>query len=104
MAISFQTRTELIQGAKAREWGEQRFLKLRHILDSTPTVYPDPDVVETHAELYAQCRLTGHALHDKIHTGDRWVASCAIAKSFPLLSGDNLYEDAPLLSLLTTEP
>jgi predicted nucleic acid-binding protein len=52
------------------------------------------------ATLTAACRRAGHALHDKVHTADRWVAAAAIAKRFPLLSGDAIYAAAPGLTLL----
>lgn len=42
----------------------------------------------------------GHALAAKVHTADRWIASCAIAKSIPILSGDTLLDDAPDLTPL----
>jgi len=44
---------------------------------------------------------TPTALHAKIHTADRWVAACAVAKGLPLLSGDGIYQGAPGVSLLT---
>ncbi len=59
----------------------------------------DDEVIEAYAELTAVCRQTGHALQHKINTGDRWVASCAIAKDLPLLAGDAIYLNAPNLSL-----
>jgi hypothetical protein len=52
------------------------------------------------ARFYAECRRIGHSLHDKHHTGDRWVAACAIAKDVDLLAGDDIYRDAPGLRLL----
>ncbi|MDR1999769.1 MAG: hypothetical protein LBQ06_07540 [Frankiaceae bacterium] len=98
--ISFQTRTELLSGAVAGSWGQRRMTELRGILDRTPTIRADNDVIDAHAALYAECRRTGHALHDKKHTGDRWVAASAIGKGIPLLAGDGIYRDAPGLRLL----
>lgn len=100
VAISFQTRAEAIQGALLQHWGGPRMEALYRILDKTPTVYVDNDVVEEHAQLFADCRQNGHPLHGKIHTADRWVASCAIAKDFPLLSGDAIFEGVPKIELL----
>lgn len=99
--ISFQTRTELLGGAAADGWGERRATELRKILDQTPTVGVDDEVIDAHAALYAECRRVGHALHDKPHTGDRWVAACAIAKGVPLLAGDGIYRNAPNLALVS---
>ncbi|MEK8069657.1 PIN domain-containing protein [Rhodococcoides navarretei] len=56
--------------------------------------------MDAYASLTAACRRVGHALHDKIHTGDRWIAACAISKEVPLLSLDGIYAGAPDLALL----
>lgn len=98
--ISFQTRTELLAGAIADGWGKRRATELRAILDRTPTIGVDDEVIDAHAALYAECRRVGHALHDNAHTGDRWVAACAVAKGLPLLAGDGIYQTVPGLTLL----
>lgn len=98
--ISFQTRSEVLAGALANAWGERRLGDLRALLDQTPTIRADNEVIEAHALLYAECRRTGHALHNGKHTGDRWIAACAVAKEVELLAGDGIYEGAPGLRLL----
>lgn len=98
--ISFQTRSEVLAGALARNWGTQRILDLREILDQTPTIGVDDAVIDAYALLTAECRRAGHGLQDKSHTGDRWVAACAISKDVPLLAGDDIYRNAPGLTLL----
>ena len=98
--ISFQTRSELLGGALVNQWGSRRLNDLRDILDQTPTIRADNEVIDAHAQLLAECRRTGHALHAKEHTGDRWIAACAIAKSAGLLAGDGIYQGAPNLTLL----
>lgn len=98
--ISFQTRAELLEGAVADGWGERRAAALRAILDRTPTIGVDDEVVDAHAALYAECRRVSHPLHDKRNTADRWVAACAVAKGLPLLAGDGIYQAVPGLTLL----
>jgi predicted nucleic acid-binding protein len=98
--ISFQTRAELLSGAIADGWGERRVSKLRAILDLTPTIGVDDEVIDAHAALFAECRRVGHALHAKVHTGDRWIAACAIAKALPLVAGDGIFVSAPNLYLM----
>lgn len=98
--ISFQTRTELLSGALANRWGARRMTELRETLDRTPTIRADNEVIDAHASLFAECRRSGHALHDKQHTADRWIAACAIAKGVDLLAGDGIYVGVPQLSLL----
>ncbi|ROQ15422.1 hypothetical protein EDF54_0284 [Rathayibacter sp. PhB93] len=100
IVISFQTRVELLQGAAVADWGDARVAALRSLLDSTPTIGVDDEVIEAHVALFAECRRRGHALHDKRHTGDRWIASCARAKGLSLLAADGLYRGAPGLDLL----
>lgn len=100
VVISFQTRAEVLAGAQMRAWGEASTARLREILDATPTVHDDVDVIDAYATLTAACKASGHPLHDKQHTADSWIASCAIAKGLPLLAGDGIYQAAPRLTLL----
>lgn len=98
--VSFQTRAELLAGAGDAGWGRRRVTALRRILDRTPTITGHADVVEAYAVLKSECRRQGHALHQKHHTADRWIAACAIAEGLPLLSLDGIFEQAPgLVSL-----
>jgi predicted nucleic acid-binding protein len=99
VVISFQTRAEALSGALIAHWGEQRLGALRERLDSTPTVDIDRDVVDAFAVLSRDARATGHALADKIHLADRWIAACAISKGLPLLARDAVYRGAPGLTL-----
>ena len=98
--ISFQTRAEVLAGAVGAGWGDRRLGETRDILDHTPTIRPDNEVIDAYATLVAECRRAGHALQDQRHAGDRWVAACAIAKRVDLLAGDGIYQSAPNLTLL----
>lgn len=100
IVISFQTRAEVLVGALQQGWGSRRMTKLGDLLDGTLTISMDMEVLDAFVNLTVGCRTVGHALHGKDHTGDRWIAACAIAKGLPLLSGDGIYEDAPLSELL----
>ncbi|ARG59337.1 twitching motility protein PilT [Mycobacterium kansasii] len=95
--ISFQTRAEVLVGARSAQWGGRRMAETIEILDRTPTIRPDNEVVDAYAELAAECRRIGHGLQAREHTGDRWVAACAIAKRLDLLAGDAIYQGAPNL-------
>ncbi len=64
----------------------------------------DERVIEAFVRITVHCRRIGHALAQKPHVADRWVAATAIAISRPLLAGDSIYIDAPGLELLGTEP
>lgn len=95
--FAFHTRAEILAGAMHARWGAWRMAKVSNVLDRTPTIRSDDHVVDAYATLTATCRRVGHALHDKIHTGDRWIAACAIARQFELLAGDRIYRGAPNL-------
>lgn len=102
IAIATQTRAEVLAGAAIAQWGEGRTTALRVQLDRTPTIPVALDVVEAYARLTADLRLLGHALHDKKHTGDRWIAATALAVGAPLFSGDGIYRGTPGLVLFDT--
>lgn len=99
--ISFQTRAEALSGARSAGWGNTRMSRLMDILDRMPTINIDDDVVDAYATLAADCRRIGHALQGKRHSGDRWIAACAIAKGLELVAGDTIYSGAPELDLFT---
>lgn len=98
--ISFQTRAEVLAGLRGGTWSNRRQAAALAKLDSAPTIPADGEVLDAYAELTSRCRRAGHALHAKVHTADRWVAACAVAKGLPLLSGDGIYRGAPGVSLL----
>lgn len=100
MLASFQTRAELLALASTNAWGERRGAALRAQLDRTSTIGVDEAVIGAYATLVAECSSLGHALHQKHHTGDRWIAACAIAKGVDLLAGDGIFDGAPGLRLL----
>lgn len=100
IAIATQTRAEVLAGAAIAKWGEPRTLALRVQLDRTATVPMASDVVEAYVRLTVDLRVSGHALQQKQHTGDRWVAATAIAIGAPLFSADGIYRGAPGLVLL----
>lgn len=99
--ISFQSRAEVLSGAHLANWGERRMSATRQLLDSTPTIEADDDVIDAYATLVAEARACGHPLGStKEHTGDRWIAACAVAKGVPLLTGNSRhFTGAPRLVL-----
>ncbi len=100
VVISFQTRAEVLAGALAAGWGDRTLRDLRRQLDDVPTVHESPAVTDNYATLTAACKNAGHPLHGKVHTGDRWIAACAITLGLKLFAGDKIYAGAPGLSLL----
>lgn len=99
--LAFQTVMELRYGAMRAGWGELRRRRLEWRLANFTVVQPDDDMITACAELRAGCRRVGHALGDKLHDGDRWIAAAAIRLDRPLVSHDQLFNGAPGLDLVT---
>jgi predicted nucleic acid-binding protein len=53
------------------------------------------------AELRFRCHQAGHALSDKLHDGDRWIAATALRLQIPLVSHDGVFGGTPGLELIT---
>lgn len=99
VVITFQTRAEVLAGAQIDVWGARRVSALRALLDTTPTIAADTAVIDAYARFRAECRQTGHPLHNKQHNADCWNAASAIAKGLPLFAHDRIYLGAPGLTL-----
>ncbi len=104
VAIAVQTRAELLIWPEVRGWSADRADRLREQLDNTPTVPIDERVIEAFVRITVDCRRSGHALGQKEHVADRWVAATAIAIRRPLLAGDGIYLATPGLELLPLKP
>lgn len=100
VVIATQTRAEVQAGIVMSNWGEQRRHEAHRQLNSTATILVDEPVIHAYAHLTADCKRTGHGLHDKQHTGDRWIAASALAWDLPLLSGDGIFAGTPSLRLM----
>jgi hypothetical protein len=64
-------------------------------------VQPDDAMITACAELRMRCQQAGHALGNKLHDGDRWIAATAIRLGVPLASHDRLFNAAPGLQIIT---
>ena len=102
--ISVITVSELRFGSIVAGWGEFRRRGLERELARATAVEADDTLASTSAELKAACRAIGHALSQKIHDADRWIAATAIARGLDLISDDAVFEQVPGLSLVTTNP
>ena len=102
--ISFQTVAELHFGAIRRGWGRPRLLKLERRIEDAETVWPGPELVLIYARLRADCLRIGHALGQRHHDADRWIASTALRLDVSLVSHDRIFRDVPGLVLETVLP
>jgi hypothetical protein len=95
---------ELRFGAMRAGWGELRYRRLKRRIAELNVVQSDDEMITVCAKLRADCQRIGHALGDKTHDGDRWIAATAIRLRVPLVSHDGVFKDVPLLQLTTAAP
>lgn len=100
VVVATQTRAELKAWPLLKGWGATQRARMNQILSSTSTVPVTEDVVDAFVALTVRCQHAGHALAQKEHVADRWVAASAIALARPLLALDRIYEGTPDLELL----
>jgi len=99
--LAFQTVMELRYGALHAGWGELRRRRLERRIAELTVAQPDDEMISVCAELRQGCRQIGHPLGDKVHDGDRWIASVAIRLRLPLVSHDGVFAGVPRLELIT---
>ena len=93
--ISFQTAAELRYGAVRRWWGANRMRELEARIAAAETVHTGPDLTVVYAQFRADCERVGHALAQRDHDADRWVAATALRLGIPLVSNDGIFMNAP---------
>jgi hypothetical protein len=79
-------------------------LKLEAKIQRVEVVHSGPELVAIYANLRAACEASGHALAQKQHTADRWIAAVAIRLGISLVSNDGIFERAPGLVLEPSPP
>lgn len=99
--VSFQTVAEVRYGAMLRGWGDMRLRVMEAAFGRIEIVYPGPDLIRTYAELRVACQRAGHALSQREHDADRWIAATAIRLAIPLVSNDGIFDNTPGLVLET---
>lgn len=82
-----------------RGWGAARMLKLAGMIQQVEVVHTGPELVRVYAQLRAECEAAGHALAQREHTADRWIAATAIRLGVPLVSNDRIFRSVPGLQL-----
>lgn len=97
--LSFQTVAELRFGALRRGWGGARVRKLEAKIAAAEVVHSGDELVAIYAQLRADCVRLGHALGQREHDADRWIAATALRLRIPLVSNDRIFEGAPNLRL-----
>jgi predicted nucleic acid-binding protein len=101
VVLAFQTVMELRFGALRAGWGELRRRGLERHIAQLSVVQPDDEMITRCAQLRIDCQRAGHALADKLHDGDRWIAAAALRLGCPLVSHDRLFSNTPGFTLIT---
>jgi predicted nucleic acid-binding protein len=97
--LSFQTVAELRYGALLRGWGSARLYRLDAEIARAEIVHTGSDLVRTYVGVRVACERVGHALGQRDHDADRWIAATALRLGIPLMSNDRIFEGAPGLVL-----
>jgi predicted nucleic acid-binding protein len=98
--VSFVSVTEVRYGAARAAWGELRLRRLARSLADLDVVQTEEQLIGRCVELRAWANRTGHALSQKIHEADRWVAATALALDLELVAGDRIFENVAGLDVL----
>jgi predicted nucleic acid-binding protein len=99
--LAAQTVAELRYGAIHSNWGDKRRADLEERIATSRVVRVDDALSTRYAELKDRCVRQGHALGQKQHDGDRWIAATALRYEIPLISHDGVFIGAPELELIT---
>ncbi|MGH9245367.1 MAG: PIN domain-containing protein [Acidimicrobiales bacterium] len=73
--------------------------KLDAKIAAVEVVHSGDELVAIYAQLRAECARVGHALSQREHDADRWIAATALRLGIPLVSNDRVFEGAPGLRL-----
>ncbi|SRR6266508_4894336 len=101
LVLAAQTVAELRFWAHHRGWGDPRRKQLEERIAHLRVAAVDDRLTVVYADLKDQCLRNGHALGQKVHDGDRWIAATAVRYGIPLISHDQIFKDVPELELLT---
>ena len=82
LLIVAQTVAELRYGALLRNWGTRRRARLKRLMESCTTVYPNDTICTLWAELRASRDRKGRP----IDAADAWIAATALAFEIPLVT------------------
>lgn len=97
--ISFQTVAEVRFGARQSGWGPERITRLDRHIGRAEVVWPGPALLSAYVDLRVACWQAGHALGQREHDADRWIAATAVHLGIPLVSHDGIFVATPGLLL-----
>jgi predicted nucleic acid-binding protein len=97
--VSFVAVAELRFGARLAEWGPLR--RLDRELELAEIIWPGLELIAAYVALRCWCVRAGHALGQRDHEADRWVAATAMWLDVPLVAHDAIFATVEGLNLLT---
>ena len=71
-------------------------------INQAQTVHSGPELVLLYAQLRVDCERAGHALAQREHDADRWIAATAVRLGIPLVSNDRIFAGTPGLTVEST--
>jgi predicted nucleic acid-binding protein len=101
IVVAPQTVAEARYGALVGDWGQRRLDELARLTAGVGLVPVDDETIEQVARLRNQCRVAGHALHQRRHNADLWIAAAAVRWAVPLVAHDGVFIGCPGLDLRT---
>ncbi len=101
VAVAPQTVAEARYGALKGTWGVRRLNELARLAGEVRVLPVDDETIESVAQLRNECRVIGHALHQRHHNADLWIAAAALRWRLPLVAHDAVFIGCPGLDLRT---
>lgn len=101
VVVAPQTVAEARYGALMSNWGPRRLSALALMISHVGVLEVDGETTESVARLRNECRLIGHALHQRLHNADLWIAAAAVRWGLPLVAHDGVFIGCPGLDLRT---
>ena len=92
LTVAVQTVVELRSGARMAGWGDRKIAELEAWLGAVQVIPVTDRVQASYVDLTAWARAHGHAIHDKPHVADRWIAASAMAWELELASDDGIFD------------
>ena len=92
IAVAVQTAVELRSGARMNNWSARRLEELDTLLASVQVVPVTEAVQASYVGLTVWARQSGHAIHQRGHAADRWIAATAMAWDLELASVDGIFD------------
>lgn len=101
LVISFQTVAEMRYGALRAGWGRDRVNAMERQIAKAAQIPPHDQLADNWATLRAEARAAGHALADKAHMADLWIAATALVLDLPLVTHDSIFLHTPGLTVIS---